>query len=75
MSHHLDSPASRRDPRLNLTESLTYRVTFEEAGPGGEQALAVTRRTGGDAHDDAAAGGLVAQGVTGAAVDQPDRLR
>jgi hypothetical protein len=118
MSHHLDSPSSRRDPRLNLTdmyvfdgetgtavamivntslagdgripgfhpearyefkfhfggeqrESLTYRVSFGEAGSGGEQGVAVTRLTGEDAHDDTAAGSLVAQGVTRAANEEP----
>jgi uncharacterized protein DUF4331 len=118
MSHHLDSPASRQDPRLNLTdlyvfdgetgttltmivnsslagaarapgfhpegryefkvhldgeerESLTYRVTFGEAGYDGEQALEVHRLTGDDARDDTAEGTLIARGSTGTAIDDP----
>jgi Domain of unknown function (DUF4331) len=119
MSHHLDSPASRRDPRLNLTdmyvfdgaagtalamivntslagderipgfhpegryefkvhfdgedrESLTYRVTFGEAGDDGEQPLTVHRLTGAEAGDDAATGAAVAQGRTGTGTDTGD---
>ncbi len=112
MSHHLDSPASRRDPRLNVTdtyvfdgdrgttlammlntslagkdrvpgfhpearyefkihfgeerESLTYRITFDEADTDGTQAMTVNRLTGADAQDDGASGTVIAQGRTGA---------
>jgi hypothetical protein len=80
VSHHLDSPASRRDPRLNVTdvyafdsdgaaaEQLTYRFWFAPAGAPGAQHVAVDRLAGAEAADDLAAGTRVADGATGAAI-------
>jgi hypothetical protein len=114
MSHHLDSPASRQDPRLNLTdmyvfdgqtgtvlvmvvntslagaartpgfhpggryelkvhrgnesyENLTYRFVFGGIEDNGTQRVTLYRLTGADAHDDGAAGTLIAEGRTGEA--------
>lgn len=116
MSHHLDSPNSRRDPRLNVTdlyvfdgergtvlamavntslagdlrtagfhpearyefkihehgasrESVTYRFVFGGAEAGGAQQVSVFRLVGTDAGDDGAAGGLLAHGTTGRALE------
>jgi hypothetical protein len=46
-------------------ETLTYRVSFGEADPGGGQSLQLHALEGDDARDDTAAGTLVAQGRTG----------
>jgi hypothetical protein len=46
-------------------ESLTYRVSFGEPGPGGSQPLRLHVVTGADARHDGAAGALVLEGRTG----------
>jgi uncharacterized protein DUF4331 len=46
-------------------ETLTYRVSFGEPGPGGRQSLRLHTLTGDHARDDSAAGDLVLEGRTG----------
>ena len=46
-------------------ESLTYRVSFDEAGPDGTQAIKVHALTGKEAREDSATGELVLEGRTG----------
>jgi len=46
-------------------ETLTYRVSFAEAGPDGRQAMKLHALTGKEARDDAAGGELVLEGRTG----------
>ena len=46
-------------------ETLTYRVSFGEAGPDGRQAMKLHALTGQDACEDAATGQLVLEGRTG----------
>lgn len=46
-------------------EGLTYRVSFDEAGPEGKQAVKVHALTGNEAREDAATGKLVLEGRTG----------
>ncbi len=46
-------------------ETLTYRVTFGEAGPDGRQAMKLHALTGREAREDSAAGELVLEGRTG----------
>ncbi|MGB7973692.1 MAG: DUF4331 family protein, partial [Roseiarcus sp.] len=48
-------------------ETLTYRVTFDEAGPDGKQAVKVHALTGTDAREDSATGEMVLEGRTGEA--------
>jgi hypothetical protein len=48
-------------------EDLTYRVSFAEADPSGQQALQLHALTGADAREDSAAGALVLEGRTGEA--------
>src|SRR5579862_4920815 len=48
-------------------ETLTYRVSFGEAGPDGRQAMTLHARTGKDAREDSATGDLVLEGQTGEA--------
>src|SRR5271167_1115535 len=47
-------------------ETLTYRVSFGEAGPDGRQAMKLHALTGKDAREDSATGDLALQGRTGA---------
>jgi hypothetical protein len=46
-------------------EGLTYRVSFDEAGPDGKQGVKVHALTGKEAREDSAAGKLVLEGRTG----------
>ncbi|KAB8180940.1 DUF4331 family protein [Microbispora catharanthi] len=46
-------------------EDLTYRLSFGEPGPDGQQALRLHALTGPDAREDSAAGDLVLEGRTG----------
>ena len=46
-------------------ETLTYRVSFGEAGPDGRQTMKLHALTGRDAREDAATGQLVLEGRTG----------
>jgi len=46
-------------------ETLTYRVSFGEAGPDGRQAMKLHALTGREAREDSAAGELVLEGRTG----------
>ena len=46
-------------------ETLTYRVSFDEAGSDGRQAMKLHALTGREARDDSAAGELVLEGRTG----------
>jgi hypothetical protein len=46
-------------------EALTYRVTFDEADANGKQPYRLHTLTGGEAHDDGAAGELLLEGRTG----------
>ena len=46
-------------------ETLTYRVSFDEAGSDGRQAMKLHALTGKDAREDSAAGDLVLEGRTG----------
>ena len=48
-------------------ETLTYRVSFDEAGPDGRQAMKLHVLTGEDAREDSATGDLVLEGRTGEA--------
>jgi hypothetical protein len=48
-------------------ETLTYRVSFDEAGPDGRQAMKLHALTGKDAREDSATGDLVLEGRTGEA--------
>ena len=48
-------------------EGLTYRVSFDEAGPDGKQAIKVDALTGKEAREDSATGQLVLEGRTGEA--------
>ena len=48
-------------------ETLTYRISFDEAGPDGRQAMKLHALTGKDAREDSATGDLVVQGRTGEA--------
>jgi hypothetical protein len=48
-------------------ESLTYRVSFGEAGSDGRQAMRLHTITGSEAREDSAAGDLVLEGQTGVA--------
>ncbi len=126
MSHHLDSPAARKDVRLDISdlyvfrgergtvfvmnvnhsiatevtghrvpagfhpeaqyefkvdtdgdavEELTFRCTFGELDPDGNQPLRLRRLTGPDAADPAAPGTPLVEGVSGRALDGPDGLR
>ena len=47
-------------------ETLTYRVSFGEAGPDGRQAMKLHALTGKDAREDSATGELLLEGRTGA---------
>jgi hypothetical protein len=122
VSHHRDSPTSRKDSRLNVTDNyvfdgesgtvfvmatntslageartggfhpearyefkvhldradaanLTFRFTFGEPGSDGSQPLSVSRLSGADASDDAAAGSVIADGSTGTTLDGTDGSR
>jgi hypothetical protein len=46
-------------------ETLTYRISFDEAGPDGHQAMKLHVLTNNDAHEDSATGDLVLEGRTG----------
>ena len=46
-------------------ETLTYRVSFGDAGSDGRQAMTLHALTGGDAREDSATGDLVLEGRTG----------
>src|SRR5579863_9899949 len=46
-------------------ETLTYRVSFDEAGPDGKQAIKVHALTGKEAREDPATGELILEGRTG----------
>ena len=46
-------------------ETLTYRVSFDEAGPDGRQSMKLHALTGKDAREDSAVGELVLEGRTG----------
>jgi hypothetical protein len=46
-------------------ETLTYRVSFDEASPDGKQAIKVHALTGKEAREDSATGKLVLEGRTG----------
>ena len=46
-------------------ETLTYRVSFGDAGSDGRQAMTLRALTGGDAREDSATGDLVLEGRTG----------
>src|SRR5579872_1374164 len=46
-------------------ETLTYRVSFDEAGPDGKQAIKVHALTGKEAREDHATGELILEGRTG----------
>jgi hypothetical protein len=48
-------------------ETLTYRVSFDEAGPDGRQAMKLHALTGKDAREDSATGELLLKGRTGEA--------
>src|SRR5271167_1447568 len=48
-------------------ETLTYRVSFAEAGSDGRQAMKLHALTGKDAREDAATGDFVLEGRTGEA--------
>jgi hypothetical protein len=48
-------------------ETLTYRVSFDEAGPDGRQAMKLHALTGKDAREDSATGELLLEGRTGEA--------
>ena len=48
-------------------ETLTYRVSFDEAGPDGRQAMKLHVLTGEDAREDGATGDLALEGRTGEA--------
>ena len=48
-------------------ETLTYRVSFDEAGPDGRQAMKLHALIGKDAREDSATGDLVLEGRTGEA--------
>lgn len=126
MSHHLDSPAARKDVRLDISdlylfrgergtvfvmnvnhsiatqvtghevpagfhheaqyefkidtdgdavEDLSYRLTFGELDPAGNQTLRLYRLTGADAGDPHTRGTLLAEGSTGGSVETADGLR
>jgi Domain of unknown function (DUF4331) len=53
-------------------ETLTYRVSFGEPDARGRQTMQVRALTGGDAREDAAAGGLLLEGRTGETVTRDD---
>jgi len=53
-------------------ESLTYRVSFDEAGEDGRQALRVNVLTGDDARQDSADGDLVLHGLTSETITGPN---
>jgi hypothetical protein len=59
----------------DAVEDLTFRFTFGELDADGGQTLQLRRLTGPDAADPDAAGTLLVQGATGAAVAGPDDLR
>lgn len=50
-------------------ETLTYRVSFDEPGPDGRQALRLHVLTGNEAREDSADGDLVLEGRTGETAD------
>jgi hypothetical protein len=72
-------PEARYEFKIHLDgaalEELTYRLTFGEPDQTGEQAVALHLLTGPDAHDDAAAGDLLAEGTTHSPVSGADGLR
>jgi hypothetical protein len=69
-------PEARYEFKLHLDnadyESLTYRVSFAEAGPDGHQNLRLHLLTGDEAREDGADGTLVLHGRTGEAASQGD---
>ena len=48
MSHHLDSPLARQDPRLNITDQYLF-----DAGPSTVLVMDVSTSLAGDEHTDA----------------------
>jgi len=64
-------PEARYEFKVHLDgaddEALTYRVSFAEPDSGGRQALRLHALAGDEAHEDSAAGALVAEGRTGGA--------
>jgi len=52
-------------------EALTHRITFDQADANGRQPYRLYMLTGGEAHDDVAAGELVLEGRTGESADAP----
>lgn len=64
-------PGARYDLKVHLNgaarEDVTFRVTFGEADPAGEQGFTLNLLTGTDAADDGAEGELIVQGRTGQA--------
>ena len=69
-------PEARYEFKVHLDnadyETLTYRVSFAEAGPGGRQDLRLHLLTGDEAREDGADGTLVLDGRTGEAASQGD---
>jgi hypothetical protein len=72
-------PEARYEFKLHMdgaaVEDLTYRLTFGERDPMGEQAVALEVLTGPDARDDAATGDPLAGGRTHSPISGPDGLR
>jgi Domain of unknown function (DUF4331) len=69
-------PEARYELKVHLDnadyETLTYRVSFAEAGPDGRQDLLLHLLTGDEAREDGADGTLVLEGRTGEAASQGD---
>ncbi|HEX3489424.1 MAG TPA: DUF4331 family protein [Streptosporangiaceae bacterium] len=69
-------PEARYELKVHLDnadyETLTYRVSFAEAGPDGRQDLRLHMLTGDEAREDGAGGTLVLEGRTGETASQGD---
>jgi Domain of unknown function (DUF4331) len=69
-------PEARYEFKVHLNgadfEALTYRVSFDAAGPDGRQPLRLYELTGDDARHDDAAGTVVVEGSTGAMASGPN---
>jgi hypothetical protein len=72
-------PEARYEFKVHLdgaeTESITYRVTFDEPDNKGEQALRVHCLTGAAAPDDGATGDMIAEGRTNMPISGPNGVR
>ncbi|MFK3980767.1 DUF4331 family protein [Micromonospora sp. NPDC050397] len=72
-------PEGRYEIKIHLdgspVENLTYRLTFADMDPNGEQTVTLHALTGPDAADDSATGDLLAEGQTGSTISGADRIR